>query len=109
MKQLQIVIFITAILAIAIIAAAEKQQPQQWQYARLNFEPYTDWVWTGPEGVIQTDDLRELFTKLKIPLALHESPTIYIFFSWAGTQNWELVTLEQKMGVIRAWFKRPAQ
>jgi len=110
MRKIQIGVFIAAILIFAIIAGAEKihtPESHMWQYARIQFDPFTDWLWSGPDGTIQAEELKEIFTKLDIKIRSPLSPSIYLFFQWAGRQGWELVNFTNTRGRFTAWFKRP--
>lgn len=111
MRKIQIGVFIAAILIFAIIAWAGKihiTEISKWQYARIQFDPFTDWIWSEPRETIRAEKLEDIFTDLKIKTPDCSSPNIYIFFQWAGDKGWELVNFTNTRGRFIAWFKRPS-
>lgn len=110
MRKIQIGVFIAAILVFAIIAWAGKihtTEISKWQYARIQFDPFTDWIWNEPGKTLRAEKLDEIFTELSIPVPRSSSPNIYLLSQWAGEHGWELVNFTNTRGRFIAWFKRP--
>ena len=77
-----------------------------WQYATIHVEPFGTWFWTEPALHAEGKDLNELCRELSIVNTLNDNPSLSVIVSWAGTNGWEMVSMQQKPGTVVGWFKR---
>lgn len=84
---------------------------QKWEYACFQYAQGTVCIWKTPTGMVDSQSITELYTKLKIPSSKLPFPPSFNMLNYAGRQGWELVDIcsedHSTTGMFIFWFKRP--
>ncbi len=111
MKKAHLTIACVLVLAAVLLLGAQKQT-EEWEYARFRYvygapSRAVRWSWTSPGVYAEGANVKELGTKLAITLPARGA-NVYSVVDWAGSNGWELVTMEAMEAeyTIAAWFKR---
>jgi hypothetical protein len=110
MRRTHLVIVVAIVLATGLLLGAQKQA-KGWEYARLRygygaFGKHVNWSWSAPGVFVESVNVNELCKKLKVQPPNSKNPLSLV--DWAGSQGWELVTMESVEAefTVAAWFKR---
>jgi len=106
MKRLQVIACIIVVLGFCLLAGAKKE-PDKWQYARINFDEFTNYSWAEAGVYKEAENIDHLCRELSIDIPQDESANLILLCDWAGSNGWRLVSIEQRRGYVQAWFKRP--
>lgn len=101
------VLLLAVVVVVAGLLVGASDYSARWEYARLNYGPYSQWNWMEPDVFVEAESVGELCQNLGI-ISSADTGSVYTVVDWAGEKGWEMaMTTKVPQEYIVMWFKRP--